>query len=308
MIEYAILRIIWWALIGIFFAAFAVMDGFDLGVAALIPIVGHSDIERRVVINTIGPVWEGNQVWFILGAGVLFAAWPSLYAVSFSGFYLALFVLLLTFIMRPLGFKYRSKLTNPRWRSTWDWILAVCGVVAALIFGVTVGNVLQGVPFHFDNSLRSFYTGTLWQLFNPFGILCGFVSLAMILMQGAHYLIVKTTDEVRRRAIKVANIAAIAVIILFAIGGFWVGYGIKGYILLHIASLNGPSNPLHHAVVQKVGAWLMNYYSIPEFVIAPLLGFLGGAWSFSFFSNRARQVCLSMQQHQCVFHCCYRRR
>src|SRR5476651_1451937 len=127
--DYAILRLIWWALLGILLIGFAVMDGFDLGTAALLPFVARTDGERRVAINTVGPVWEGNQVWFILGGGAIFAAWPALYALSFSGFYLAMLVVLLALILRPVGFKYRSKLSNPTWRSTWDYALFVGGFV-----------------------------------------------------------------------------------------------------------------------------------------------------------------------------------
>lgn len=283
MIEYATLREIWWVIFGFLLAGFAVMDGFDLGVVALLPFVAKNDIERRLAINTVGPVWEGNQVWFILGGGAIFAAWPYLYAVSFSGFYLAMFLVLLTFIMRPVGFKYRSKLTSSTWRSTWDWILCVCGIVAALVFGVAVGNVLQGVPFRFDSSLRSFYDGTLWGLFNPFGVFCGVTSVAMLMMQGGYYLAVKTTEQVRARTVKAANIAAVVLIILFALGGVWIAYGIKGYVLLEIADYNAVSNPVNQAVAVKTGAWINNYYSQPWMMIAPILGLVGplGALLFS---------------------------
>src|SRR3954470_10573270 len=141
MLSYESLRLIWWALLGILLIGVAVMDGFDLGAAILLPFVGRTDEERRIVINTIGPVWEGNQVWLILGLGAIFAAWPPLYAVAFSGFYLAMFLVLATLIFRPVAFKYRSKRPDPRWRATWDWALFAAGFVPALIFGVAVGNV-----------------------------------------------------------------------------------------------------------------------------------------------------------------------
>src|ERR1700761_9846663 len=150
MSTYEILRLIWWALLGVLLIGFAVMDGFDLGSAFLLPVVARTDTERRIVINTVGPVWEGNQVWFILGGGAIFAAWPPLYAVAFSGFYFAMLLLLLALILRPVGFKFRSKLENPRWRSFWDGALFISGLVPALVFGVAFGNVLQGVPFRFD--------------------------------------------------------------------------------------------------------------------------------------------------------------
>lgn len=287
MISYEVLRVIWWLLMGFLLAGFAVMDGFDLGVALLLPVVGRSDVERRIMLNTVGPVWEGNQVWFILGGGALFAAWPYLYAVSFSGFYLAMFLLLLTFIMRPVGFKYRSKLKNNPWRQGWDGILSACGLISALVFGVAVGNALQGVPFEFDNDLRSFYTGNLWQLFNPFALLCGFVSVAMIAMQGAHYLIVKTEGALKSRAIKAANLAALLVIFLFAIGGLWIAFGIKGYVLTGEINVSAPSNPINHLITQETGAWLNNYYREPLLIISPVLAFFG-AFSAMIFSRIGR--------------------
>src|SRR5271170_3118692 len=162
--SYEVLRLIWWALLGVLLIGFAVMDGFDLGTGMLLPFVARSDVERRVVINTVGPVWEGNQVWFILGGGAIFAAWPALYAASFSGFYLAMLLVLATLILRPAGFKYRSKVESPRWRTFWDWALFAGGVVPALVFGVAFGNLFLGVPFTFDDDLRMHSTITLLSL------------------------------------------------------------------------------------------------------------------------------------------------
>ena len=150
-----------------------------------------SDLERRMVINTIGATWEGNQVWFILGGGAIFAAWPFVYAVSFSGFYLAMFLVLCALILRPVGFKYRSKRPDAAWRSRWDWALFVGGFVPALVFGVAVGNVLVGAPFRLDSDLRSFYDGTLLGLFSPFTLLTGLLSVAMLALHGAGWLSLK---------------------------------------------------------------------------------------------------------------------
>src|ERR1700712_4078601 len=174
--SYELLRLIWWALLGLLLIGFAVMDGFDLGSAILLPYVARSDIERRVVINSIGPVWEGNQVWFILGGGAIFAAWPALYAASFSGFYLAMFLVLATLILRPVGFKFRSKVDDPRWRAFWDWALFAGGIVPALVFGVAFGNLFEGVPFSFDGDMRLHNDITLFSLLNPFGLLVGLTS------------------------------------------------------------------------------------------------------------------------------------
>jgi cytochrome d ubiquinol oxidase subunit II len=200
MLDYEILRLIWWLLLGTLLIGFSVMDGFDLGAAMLLPFVARTDKERRLVINTIGPVWEGNQVWLILGAGAIFAAWPILYAVAFSGFYLAMFLALAALILRPVSFKFRSEIENPRWRTFWDYALFISGVVPALIFGVAVGNALRGVPFRFDDTLRMTYEGDLFGLLNPFALLCGLVSCAMLVMHGGAYLALKADQPVADRA------------------------------------------------------------------------------------------------------------
>ena len=180
MLDFQTLKVIWWLLLGILLIGFAIMDGFDLGVGMLLPFIARSDTERRVVINTVGPVWEGNQVWFILGGGAIFAAWPALYAASFSGFYLAMMLVLAALILRPVGFKFRSKMPGVRWRANWDWALFVGGAVPALVFGVAMGNLLEGVPFSFDSELRATYAFGLFDLLNPFALLCGLVSVAML--------------------------------------------------------------------------------------------------------------------------------
>lgn len=274
MIDYTLLRIIWWALLGVLLIGFAIMDGFDLGAAALLPFVAKKDNERRIVINTVGPVWEGNQVWFILGGGAIFAAWPAIYATSFSGFYLAMFFVLLTFIVRPVGFKYRSKMKDSTWRSSWDYTLCIAAIIASVVFGVAIGNVLQGVPFHFDHELRVFYTGSFWQLLNPFGLYCGITSLCMIAMQGGTYLANKTDGIVNERATRIARYMARTTLLLFVIGGYWVSQ-LNGYsISSHLAS-DGPSNPLYKTVAAHTGAWLENYKLHPYFIVAPVLGVLG---------------------------------
>ncbi len=287
MIDYALLRVIWWAIMGVLLIGFAIMDGFDLGVAGLLPFIARKDIERRVVINTVGPVWEGNQVWFILGGGVFFAAWPYLYSVAFSGFYLAMFLVLLTFIMRPVGFKYRSKLPHASWRSSWDWILSIAALLATLTFGIAIGNVLQGVPFYFNENLRMFYTGGFFALFNPFAILCGLTSVMMLLMHGALYLTVKTENPIHHRAVTAARITGLLLLLCFIGAGFWIAYGIKGYVLTSMLNHNGPSNPLHKTVVEQVGTWLANYHNAPLLWIAPLLGCFGSLGALLFAGRRS---------------------
>ena len=200
MFDYETLKVIWWLLLGVLLIGFAIMDGFDLGVGMLLPFIARTDTERRVVINTVGPVWEGNQVWLILGGGAIFAAWPALYAASFSGFYLAMLLVLAALILRPVGFKFRSKMPGVAGGSNWDWALFVGGAVPALVFGVAMGNLLKGVPFSFDSELRATYAFGLFDLLNPFALLCGLVSVAMLVTHGAVYLAIKTDGEVAQRA------------------------------------------------------------------------------------------------------------
>lgn len=274
-LDYEILRLIWWALLGVLLIGFALTDGFDLGTAALLPFVGRTDEERRMVINTVGPTWEGNQVWFILGGGAIFAAWPFVYAVSFSGFYLAMFLVLAALILRPVGFKYRSKRPDAAWRSRWDWALFVGGFVPALVFGVAVGNVLLGAPFRLDSDLRSFYEGTLLGLFTPFSLITGLLSVAMLVLHGAGWLSLKAEGAVVERAQRFGTVAAILAIMLFAVGGAFVAYGDMGYRLVGVVDPNGPSNPHLIQTVKAPGAWLSNYGAHPWMLIAPVLGFLG---------------------------------
>jgi cytochrome d ubiquinol oxidase subunit II len=276
-IDFATLRVLWWALIGIILIAFALTDGYDMGVGALLPFVAKDDAERRMVINTVGATWEGSQVWFIVGGAGLFAAWPFAYAISFSGFYLALFVVLAAMILRPVGFKYRSKRPHPKWRAFWDWALFVGGFVPVLVFGVAVGNVLQGAPFRLDSDLRAFYEGAFIGLFSPFALLCGLLSVSMLVLHGAAWLTVKAEDgPVTERARRIGEIAGLASIVLFAAGGFWVAFGGMGFRIEGLADAAGPSNPLRGAAaVRAPGAWLDNYGRHGWMMIAPILGFLG---------------------------------
>lgn len=276
LLDYDVLRVIWWLLLGVLLVGFAVTDGFDLGVGTLLPFVARDDIERRVVINTIGPVWEGNQVWLVLGGGAIFAAWPHIYAMSFSGFYLAMFAALFALILRPVGFKYRSKQESPAWRSAWDWALFVGSVVPALIFGVAIGNVLQGVPFRFTDDMRMIYEGGFFDLLNPFAVLCGLVSVAMMVMHGGAWLALKIEGVVAQRARRCATIAGIATIALYALAGVLLWSLISGYQLTSPHVPNGPSNPLLKTVQSGVaGAWFTNYQNHPWTVLAPTLGFAG---------------------------------
>ena len=277
MFDYATLRVIWWLILGVLLIGFAVMDGFDFGIAALIRVLGRDDAERRTLLETVEPVWEGNQVWFILAGGAIFAAWPLLYAVAFSGFYVAMFLLLVAFILRPVSFTYRNKSTNPQWRNAWDWALTVSGTVPPLIFGVAFGNLFLGVPFRFDEELRMTYTGGFFGLLSPFALLCGLVSLSMILMHGAAYAAMKADIALAARASRVARGAAIAFVLLYLAAGAWLAFGLSGYAIVSVAAGDVPSNPLlKQAVVQ--GNWFAGFAAHHSvFWLAPAVAVMSAA-------------------------------
>ncbi len=280
LMSYETLRVVWWLFLGVLLIGFAIMDGFDLGVGVLLPIVARTDDERRVLINTIGPTWEGNQVWFILGGGAIFAAFPLIYAAAFSGFFVALILVLFALILRPVGFDYRSKLADPRWRSLWDVCLFIGGFVPALVFGVAFGNLLLGVPFRYDEALRVYYDGNFFGLLNPFALLVGVVSLSLLVMHGAVFLQLKTVGELRARARRWHRIAALVFVASFAGAGLWIAFGVDGYRLASFAGTQAGSNPLAKTVVVEAGAWFTNFRAQPVLWLIPLLGFAGAgaAW------------------------------
>lgn len=284
--DYETLRLVWWALLGVLLVGFAVTDGFDLGVGMLFRFISRTDEERRAFLETIEPVWEGNQVWLILGGGAIFAAWPPLYATSLSGFYIAMFLVLAALILRPVGFVFRNKLADPRWRATWDWALFIAGFVPSLVFGVALGNVLLGVPFRFDDTLRVFYEGSFFALLNPFGVLCGLVSVAMLAMHGGTYAAFKTHAPMTDRAATAARIAALVYIALFTIGGVMIAMSVDGYRIVSEINPAGPSNPLGKAVIVGTGAWLDNYGRYPWMLLAPALGYAGAICVFVFARQR----------------------
>jgi len=305
MITYELLRFVWWVLVGVLLIGFAVTDGFDMGVGMLGRIIGRNDVERRIMINTIAPHWDGNQVWLITAGGALFAAWPMVYAAAFSGFYVAMILVLASLFFRPVGFDYRSKIENPRWRGMWDWGIFIGSFVPPLVIGVAFGNLLQGVPFYIDEYMRLFYTGSFFQLLNPFALLAGVVSVTMILTQGATYLQMRTTGELRLRSKTIAQIATLVMMVCFALAGIWVKYGIEGYQLVSTLDHNAASNPLAKEVARETGAWLTNFNQMPLLWAIPLLGVVlplltalfsrtdKGGWAFFFSSLTVACVILT---------------
>ena len=280
MFDYESIRLIWWLFIGVVAIAFALTEGFDFGVSTLLPFIGKTDVERRVIINTVGATWEGNQVWLVLLGGAIFAIWPAVYATLFSGLYIAMLLVLFSLFFRPAGFDYRSKLENPKWRNTWDWCLFLGGTLPPVLFGVLIGNLLLGLPFHLDEDLRSFYTGSFWALLSPFALVCGVVSLLGTSFHGALFLRWRTEGVLHERAtLAVANLGLLFLAGL-AIITLWVFLGIDRPEIITMAATDAPSNPLHKSVLAVGPGWLQHFLAHPWMLPAPLLGFagIGLAW------------------------------
>jgi cytochrome d ubiquinol oxidase subunit II len=273
--DYPTLRVIWWLIIGVLLMGFAITDGFDLGLGASFTYLGRTDAERRALLSSVEPVWEGNQVWFVLGGGAAFAAWPLLYATSFSGLYLAMFLLLVALILRPVGFAYRDKLTDARWRAVWDVALTLGGGVPALLFGVAFANLFLGVPFHFDGMQRPVVTGGFFSLLHPFALLGGIISLSMLVLHGNAYAAMKVGEPMAARARAVGRAASAIYLLAFLAAGLWVSSTLAGYQVTGIIDHAGPSNPMHKTVAIVAGAWLNNFHAWPLMWAAPVAAILG---------------------------------
>lgn len=300
MFDYETLRLAWWLILGVLLIGFAVTDGYDLGVGAIFRFIGRTDEERRVLLESIEPTWEGHQVWFILGGGAAFAAWPLLYAASFSGLYLALFLVLIALILRPVGFTFRGKIAALGWRNVWDWALFIGGAVPALLFGVAFGNLFLGMPFHFDELQRPTFTGSFFGLLHPFALMSGVVSLSMLIMHGASWAAFKIDRSIAPRAASVGQVAAMVFLLTFALAGIWLAFGIDGQRLVSAIDGAAPSNPVVKTVEVIRGAWLANYgantilWSVPSVaMLCALLTFLllrAGRFRFAFFTSALTQA------------------
>ena len=210
---------LWFFLIGVLFTGFFFLEGFDYGVGILLPFVAKNDDERRVVINSIGPVWDANEVWLLTAGGAMFAAFPHWYATMFSGFYLALFVILFGLIVRGVAFEFRSKQDDPRWRLTWDYAIFTGSLLPAILFGVAFANIVRGLAI--DASMT--YTGSFFDLLNPYSLLGGLVTLALFTLHGALFLELKTDGVIRERVqglVRALWIAAVVLTVAFVLFSF----------------------------------------------------------------------------------------
>lgn len=281
LIDYEFLRFVWWILVIVLLIGFCVTDGFDMGVLNLLPVAGKKEVEKRIMINTIAPHWDGNQVWLLTAGGAMFAAWPIVYAVSFSGFYIAMILVLAALFFRPVGFEYRGKVEDAKWRSFWDAGLFLGGFVPSVVFGVAFGNLLQGVPFHFNELMQSTYTGSFFALLNPFALLCGLLSAAMLTTHGANWLQMKTTDDLRARSQRISEVGSVVTLIFFAVAGAWL-YFKEGFVLTSVVAHNAVSSPMGKEVSMEMGAWFNNFFAYPILFIFPLLVVVGALANMTF--------------------------
>ncbi|MDD5273778.1 MAG: cytochrome d ubiquinol oxidase subunit II [Methylovulum sp.] len=275
MFDYESMRLIWWLFIGVVAIAFAITEGFDFGVSTLLPFIGKTDVERRVIINTVGATWEGNQVWLVLLGGAIFAIWPAVYATLFSGLYAAMLLVLFALFFRPAGFDYRSKINDPRWRNAWDWGLFIGGTLPPVLLGVLVGNLILGLPFHLDQDLRAFYEGSFLGLLSPFALLCGIVSVLVSSFHGALFLKWRTEGVVHDRATLAVSILGPLLLVGLAVTALWAFIGIDRPEITQMAATDAPSNPLNKTVISVGPGWLPHFLAYPWMLAAPLVGFAG---------------------------------
>ena len=275
MFDYESIRLIWWVFIGVVAIAFALTEGFDFGTCTLLPFVGKTDVERRVIINTVGATWEGNQVWLILLGGAIFAIWPAVYATLFSGLYIAMLLVLFALFFRPAGFDYRGKVDNPQWRNAWDWALFLGGTLPPVLLGVLAGNLILGLPFHFDEDLRPIYDGSFWALLSPFALWCGVMTLVGTSFHGALFLKCRTEGVIYARATQAVHWLGPVLILGLALAVVWVLLGIDRPEITQMGATDAPSNPLHKTVLAAGTGWLAHFLMYPWMLAAPLLGFAG---------------------------------
>ncbi|ALA25252.1 cytochrome d ubiquinol oxidase subunit 2 [Piscirickettsia salmonis] len=287
MIDLPTLQVIGWVIVGASLLSFALTSGFDSGIGILLPFIGRNDTERRLTLNVIGPTWDGNQVWLIAAGGAVFAIWPLVYSTAFSGYYVAMLLILWSLFLRPVGFEYRSKLPNQTWRNNWDIGIFIASFIPILIMGIAFGNLLLGSPFSYDPVfLRMQYTGSFIDLLSPFALLSGVIAIFMVICHGAAYLNLRTKGIIKTRAQKALRLFAWCYLIAFALAGLLITYKIPGYLLGSQAG--SIHDPLINHVNRHVGAWLNNYHTYPWMTLAPVIGFLGAFLAIiSTHANRA---------------------
>lgn len=278
LFDYDTLQVIWWILVGVLLIGFALTNGMDMAVSSLTFLVTKNSKERSAIIGTVAPHWDGNQVWLITAGGAVFAAWPEVYAASFSGLYWAMILVLFGIWLRPLAFDYRNHKDDETWLKRWDIALTVGSAIPMLIFGVAFGNLLQGLPFYADENVRWHYDGyfltALLPLLNPFALLCGIISVLMLLTQGCLWIQLRTVDEIAVRARVWTFRFGMATAALFILAGLW-SFFLPGWQLDALAP-EGSFHTITGKTVSVIENGLFeNYAAVPVVIIVPILAFVG---------------------------------
>lgn len=263
------LKVVWWLLLGILISGVGIMMGTDMGVGTILRWVARSDTERRVALNVIGPHWDGNQVWFVLSGGAVFAAWPLLYATAFSGLYVVMMALLWSMMIRPLGFEYRSKLHSQTWRNAWDWGLFISGIVPMFILGVVISSLFLGLPFRFDWNLRSHFDVGAMPIFAPLSLLGGAIAVALATYMGCVRLMLGSDGEIYARSRLLGWWAGMLAVGLFLVAGL-VMAKIPGFHLLDTAAAELQQTPMHLSVSRVPHGWLTNFMRHPMAWLLPV--------------------------------------
>jgi cytochrome bd ubiquinol oxidase subunit II len=271
MFDYITLKIIWWLIFGVIVVAFFVTAGMDIGVNFLLPIVGKSDYDRRLIINSTGPTWEGNQVWLILFVAGLLAIWPTLYATLLYSMYFLCLILVFTLILRPPGIDYRNKINSHTWRITWDICLFIGAIAVALAIAILVAYLFTGLPYYFDNDMRPIYQGSFYKLISPLSLLCFIVVLSWLSLHGALFLQYKLQDIPAQRSKKVVQIAGWTFLAAFIVTGVYVGFWIPAYKIDFIPELNSEFLPTAKIVSLLETGWCYNFTQNYWLWILPVL-------------------------------------
>jgi len=267
--DYVTFKLLWYCIIGLLAAGFALTEGFGLGIGMLLPFAGRDDEQRRLILNSYGPVAEGNQTWLIAAAGCIFAVWPLLYAAALSCLYALLMPALFALLLRPVALHYRSKRPAPGWRAGWDGCLFGASLLATLALGAAIGNLVQGLPFRFDEAMRMAYGGSLADLLNPSAVLGAALATALLAMHGAAWLQFKTQGEIARRARAWGMAAALQAALLLAGAALWMAYGIDGYRIIVMPDAGLAFLPPLKMVEHASGAWLDNFRHRPLMLLLP---------------------------------------
>lgn len=274
MLHFETLQVIWFFIVGGILCIYASTAGFDFGATLIMPFL-RNEHDRRLILNTVGPTWDGNQTWIVFAGGALFICYPSVYGTVFSGLYAAMLFILWSFFLRPPGFDYRAKIDSLGWKRMWDWGLFISAFFPVAVFGIAFGNFMVGLPFQFDPmTLRMYYGGNFFGLLNQFSLLCGVIALLLFAMHGAAYLVRRLEGELQARIYKLHKLFAGSLFVLLVIAAIMVSYHIKGYILVKSPS-NPTEHPLQSEVIRQVGAWTRSYVQYPWKVAGPIFAFLG---------------------------------